>query len=136
MPLGEKIKILRTRKKLSLQEVADAVGASKAHIWELETGKQVFAPIVQIDESPHVRKGLASSAFDEEGVATQARALVKDGVVQGYFLGSYAARKLGTLNQHDAQWPRMRQTQQVYRECSAAEPRADDEDGGVGCARF
>jgi transcriptional regulator with XRE-family HTH domain len=37
--LGEKIKIFRTRKKMSLQDVADAVGASKAHIWELETGR-------------------------------------------------------------------------------------------------
>ena len=42
-----------------------------------------------------MRKGLASSPFDEEGVATQPRAVVRDGVVQGYFLGSYAARKLG-----------------------------------------
>ena len=58
-------------------------------------GKQVFSPLVQIHDLPHVRKGLASSPFDEEGVATQARAVVKDGVVQGYFLGSYAARKLG-----------------------------------------
>jgi len=58
-------------------------------------GQQVFAPIVQIDEFPHVAKGLASSAFDDEGVATQDRAVVKDGVLQGYFLGSYAARKLG-----------------------------------------
>ena len=58
-------------------------------------GKQVFSPLVQIDDLPHVRKGLASSPFDEEGVATQPRAVVRDGVVQGYFLGSYAARKLG-----------------------------------------
>jgi transcriptional regulator with XRE-family HTH domain len=39
MALGEKIKVFRTKKSLSLQEVADAVGASKAHIWELETGR-------------------------------------------------------------------------------------------------
>ncbi|MDP1544054.1 MAG: metallopeptidase TldD-related protein, partial [Polycyclovorans sp.] len=58
-------------------------------------GKQVFAPLVNISDLPHVVKGLASSAFDEEGVATQARDVVKDGVVQGYFLGSYSARKLG-----------------------------------------
>jgi PmbA protein len=58
-------------------------------------GKQVFSPIVQIRDLPHVRKGLASSAFDEEGVATRSRDIVKDGVVQGYFLGSYSARKLG-----------------------------------------
>jgi len=48
-----------------------------------------------MSEQPHVPKGLASSAFDEEGVATRGREVVKDGVVQGYFLGSYSARKLG-----------------------------------------
>jgi PmbA protein len=58
-------------------------------------GKQVFSPIVQISDLPHIAKGLASSPFDEEGVATQAREVVRDGVVQGYFLGSYSARKLG-----------------------------------------
>jgi PmbA protein len=58
-------------------------------------GKRVFSPLVQISDLPHVPKGLASSPFDEEGVRTQAREVVKDGVVQGYFLGSYSARKLG-----------------------------------------
>ena len=58
-------------------------------------GQQVFSPFVQIRDLPHVAKGLASSPFDEEGVATRARDIVKDGVVQGYFLGSYSARKLG-----------------------------------------
>ena len=58
-------------------------------------GTQVFSPLVQIRDLPHVPKGLASSAFDEEGVATRAREVVKDGVVQGYFLASYSARKLG-----------------------------------------
>jgi PmbA protein len=38
---------------------------------------------------------LASGAFDEEGVKTQRRAIVEKGVLQGYFLGSYSARKLG-----------------------------------------
>jgi transcriptional regulator with XRE-family HTH domain len=37
--LAERIKELRVKKKLSLQDVADAVGASKAHIWDLETGR-------------------------------------------------------------------------------------------------
>lgn len=39
MALGAKLKELRVKKKESLQQVADAVGSSKAHIWELETGK-------------------------------------------------------------------------------------------------
>ena len=58
-------------------------------------GKPVFSPLVTIEERPLERQGMASSAFDEEGVATQERAIVRDGVLQGYFLGTYAARKLG-----------------------------------------
>ena len=58
-------------------------------------GKQVFAPLVQIKELPHLKKGLASSAFDDEGVMTRTREVVKNGLLQGYFMGSYSARKLG-----------------------------------------
>jgi PmbA protein len=58
-------------------------------------GKQVFSPLVQIEEKPHERQGMASTPFDEEGVATRARSIVRDGTVEGYFLGSYSARKLG-----------------------------------------
>jgi PmbA protein len=58
-------------------------------------GKQVFAALVDLCEEPHLAKGLASTPFDEEGVATHRREVVKGGVVQGYFLGSYSARKLG-----------------------------------------
>lgn len=58
-------------------------------------GRQVFAPIVQLVERPHIPRGLGSAPFDDEGVATQDRTLVGDGVVQGYVLGSYYARKLG-----------------------------------------
>jgi PmbA protein len=55
----------------------------------------VFSPLVRIEEQPHQRQGLASSPFDAEGVATRERMIVRDGVVEGYFLGSYSARKLG-----------------------------------------
>ena len=58
-------------------------------------GQQVFAPHIRISELPHVPRGVASAPFDDEGVATSARDIVRDGVVQGYFLGSYSARKLG-----------------------------------------
>lgn len=58
-------------------------------------GKQIASPLLNISEDPHIKKGLASSPFDNEGVATHARQLVKDGVLQGYVLGSYSARKLG-----------------------------------------
>jgi PmbA protein len=58
-------------------------------------GKQVMSPLVTIEENPHLLRGLGSSPFDNEGVATQSRTLVKDGVLQGYVLSSYSARKLG-----------------------------------------
>jgi PmbA protein len=58
-------------------------------------GKQVFAPHITISERPHLLRGLASAPFDNEGVATQSRDLVVDGVLQGYMLASYSARKLG-----------------------------------------
>ena len=58
-------------------------------------GKEIFSPNVQVRDWPHVPKGLASSPFDDEGVATRARDIVQDGVLQGYFLGTYSARKLG-----------------------------------------
>jgi PmbA protein len=65
-------------------------------------GKPVFAPLVNIRELPHLEKGLASSPFDNEGVATRARDLVRDGVLQGYMLGSYSARKLGMVTTGNA----------------------------------
>jgi len=58
-------------------------------------GRQVFAPQVSIREEPHLPRARGSAPFDNEGVATRPRDVVTDGVVQGYFLGSYSARKLG-----------------------------------------
>lgn len=58
-------------------------------------GKQVFAPLVNLREDPHLKRAMASTYYDEDGVATQPRAVVDAGVVQGYFLGVYSARKLG-----------------------------------------
>jgi PmbA protein len=60
-----------------------------------QLGQQVFARHVRIDDVPDIPRGLASSPFDAEGVRVQRRAVVEDGVLQGYFLGSYSARKLG-----------------------------------------
>jgi PmbA protein len=65
-------------------------------------GQQIFSPFIQIRELPHIIKGLASSPFDNEGVATHARDLVRDGVLQGYFLASYSARKLGMVSTGNA----------------------------------
>ncbi len=58
-------------------------------------GQQIFPSWFSIEEQPLLRKGLRSSPFDAEGVATRTSALVQDGVLQRYVLGSYSARKLG-----------------------------------------
>lgn len=58
-------------------------------------GEQVLPAFVQMHERPHLRRAMASSPFDAEGVATRDRDLVNDGVLQGYVLSSYSARKLG-----------------------------------------
>ena len=58
-------------------------------------GERVMADHLRIHEQPHLRGALASAAFDGEGVATAPRDLVAGGVLQGYVLDSYSARKLG-----------------------------------------
>lgn len=58
-------------------------------------GERVFPDYVRIAEKPLLPCGVGSAPFDEEGVATRNRDLVADGVIQGYILGSYSARKLG-----------------------------------------
>ncbi len=58
-------------------------------------GKTVFSKIVNIAERPHLKGGQASSWFDDDGVVTRDRELVSAGELQGYFLGTYSARKLG-----------------------------------------
>jgi PmbA protein len=58
-------------------------------------GKQVFPKHIEIAEDPFVLRGKGSSPFDDEGVRVRARKVVESGKVQGYFLSSYSARKLG-----------------------------------------
>lgn len=58
-------------------------------------GQQIFPAWLQISERPHIPKALGSSPFDSEGVATRDRELIKDGVLTGYVLSTYSARKLG-----------------------------------------
>lgn len=57
-------------------------------------GKPVFPDFIRIHEEPLLKKALGSAPYDGEGVATQARDIVSDGILQGYVLNSYAARKL------------------------------------------
>jgi PmbA protein len=63
---------------------------------------QVFAAHVSIREDPHIPRARGSTPFDNEGVATAPRDVVRDGVLRGYFLGSYSARKLGMVTTGNA----------------------------------
>jgi PmbA protein len=67
----------------------------KASFLQDTLGQAVWADHIDISEDPHQRGGKGSAPFDDEGVRTQARKVVQAGVVQGYFLSSYSARKLG-----------------------------------------
>jgi len=58
-------------------------------------GQQVFPAGFSIAERPHIPKAVGSAPFDDEGVATHDRELVADGILTGYILSSYSARKLG-----------------------------------------
>ncbi len=58
-------------------------------------GKQIFPEWMRISERPHIPRAPSSVAFDAEGVATKDRELIDDGVLTGYVLGSYSARRLG-----------------------------------------
>jgi PmbA protein len=58
-------------------------------------GKAAFPTHIDISEDPHLLKGKGSAPFDDEGVKTKARQIVDGGMVQGYFLSTYSARKLG-----------------------------------------
>jgi PmbA protein len=58
-------------------------------------GRRVFPEFMHIHEQPLLQKALGSAPYDGEGVATRARDIVADGILQGYVLNSYAARKLG-----------------------------------------
>jgi len=58
-------------------------------------GKDIFPSHIQVKEDPHVVGAIGSAPFDEEGVRTHQRDVVRNGVLQGYFLSTYSARKLG-----------------------------------------
>jgi len=58
-------------------------------------GQPVFAPAIRIHEQPFLRRGLGSTPYDGDGVAPANRDLVRAGVLEGYVLDVYSARKLG-----------------------------------------
>jgi len=65
-------------------------------------GRQLFPTHINVLEDPHIKGAMGSSPFDEEGVKTQARDVIRAGVLQGYFLSSYTARKLGMVTTGNA----------------------------------
>lgn len=56
---------------------------------------KILPDFVQMTENPHILKGLGSAPFDDDGVATRDKTIIKDGVVMSYLLSCYSARKLG-----------------------------------------
>ena len=78
-----------------VQGVSGGALYRKASFLQDSLGTAVFPKDVDILEFPHEPKGKGSAPFDDEGVRTKARDVVDGGVVQGYFLSSYSARKLG-----------------------------------------
>jgi PmbA protein len=58
-------------------------------------GEKIFPDFISVEERPHIPKGMASAPYDSEGVATWDRDIVAGGVLQGYILSSYSARRLG-----------------------------------------
>jgi PmbA protein len=58
-------------------------------------GEKIFPDFFQLQERPHIPKGMASVPYDAEGVATADRDIVVNGVLEGYVLSSYSARRLG-----------------------------------------
>lgn len=68
-------------------------------------GQQVFPAWFSIGERPHIPKAMGSAPFDEEGVATRDRELVSGGVLTGYILSSYSARRLGLKTTGNAGGP-------------------------------
>ncbi|MHB8742368.1 MAG: metalloprotease PmbA [Sulfuricaulis sp.] len=65
-------------------------------------GQPIFADFVRIHEQPHLKGAAGSAAFDNEGVATRPRDLVRKGILEGYVLDSYSARKLKLMTTGNA----------------------------------
>ena len=94
-------------------EAADLIGSfvhavsggslyRKASFLQDALGTAVFSPVVSIREEPHLPRARGSAPFDAEGVATLPRDVIRGGVLEGYFLGSYSARKLGMTSTANA----------------------------------
>lgn len=77
-----------------VQGVSGGALYRKATFLADSVGQAVLADHLSIHEDPYVPRAMGSAPFDDEGVRTQKRVLVEDGVLRGYFLSTYSARKL------------------------------------------
>ena len=75
--------------------VSDGSLYRKSSFLQDKMDQPVFASHINLRDVADLPRGLASGAFDDEGVQTQNRTIVENGILRGYFLGSYSARKLG-----------------------------------------
>jgi PmbA protein len=67
----------------------------KASFLQDTVGQQLFPEWMKMSECPFILRGPSSTAFDAEGVATSERDIIEAGILTGYVLGSYSARRLG-----------------------------------------
>ncbi len=79
----------------SISAIAGGAQYRKASFLLGAAGEKIFPDFMRIEERPHLPRGMASVPYDSEGVATYDRDIVNDGVLQGYVLSSYSARRLG-----------------------------------------
>ena len=78
-----------------LAAIAGASQYRRASFLLQAAGEQLFPEFMEIREDPFIPRAMGSAAYDSEGVATRRRTLVEEGVLQGYVLSSYSARRLG-----------------------------------------
>ena len=78
-----------------VQGVSGGALYRKTSFLEGSLGQQIFPKNLHLNEDPFIQGGKGSGPFDGEGCRVRARDVVKNGVVQGYFLSSYSARKMG-----------------------------------------
>lgn len=67
----------------------------KASFLQDASGQRLFPEWMTLSERPFISRGPGSTAFDAEGVATVDREIISNGVLTGYVLDSYSARRLG-----------------------------------------
>src|SRR5262245_1312293 len=80
-----------------------AAVARKTSFLKDRLGQRLFQPGIAVIDDPLRKRGLRSRPFDAEGVATARLAVVRDGVLQSWFLDSATARELGLVTTGHAQ---------------------------------